>query len=219
MSNRRPATVALTADTCARAIIAAARAYADDPVRVFVARGGPTRRAMTPAAEALAELCGVPLVKIAPMIGIAPRGVARARANGGAGYVAAYKAALRAVSYAGWKPESRAGLVTGQSGDALPAPKASPAPAPNPDEIELFRPPSAITVAPKATRTITLGAARREVLAAIGDEALTPPAIAERLNLPLAMVRQALDDLAEHREAVASTLTADGWKARFWKAV
>lgn len=206
---------------CARAIIAAARTYGDNPVRVFTAKGGPTRRAMTPAAEALSERCGVALVRIAAVIGIAPRGFARARANGGPAYVAAYKAALRAISYAGWKPEARASVVGGGAADTIAAhsPRPTPAPVPNPAEIELFRAPSAITVTPKTTRTITPGAARREVLAAIQGEALTPPAIAERLNLQLAMVRQALEDLSEHREAVASALTADGWKARFWKAV
>lgn len=54
-------TVLLTADLCARAIIAAARSYGDDPLALIEtarARGATHRRSMTPAALALVQATG-----------------------------------------------------------------------------------------------------------------------------------------------------------------
>lgn len=191
----------LTADLCARAIIAAARVYGDDPARALMVKAGPYRRCLFAAAVGIAQAVGRRPALVAKALGLSSANLYRSRRL--PRFNDAATAAERAARFACWRPEARASVLAGQSAD----------------EIELFRAPSAIAVARKTTRTITLGAARREVLASIRPEALTPPAIAERLNLPLAMVRQALDDLSEHREAVASALTAEGWKARFWKAV
>ncbi len=98
------APVTLTADLAARAIIAAARSYGDDPVRAYEAQRGVMRRGVTPAAEALADATGLSLSLVARIVGIREQNYYRAR--GTSGYEAARQAASRAIAYAGWRPEA-----------------------------------------------------------------------------------------------------------------
>ena len=111
----------LSADLCAAAVVAAARALGDDPGRAWTVRRGVRRRATAPAAAATAQATELPLKRVAPLFGVQAQHVERARQRGGDSFVFALTQALLAVG-----------------GSALAnAPVRAPPPQPSePEEIE-----------------------------------------------------------------------------------
>jgi hypothetical protein len=189
----------------ARAVIAAARSYGDDPVRAMTTSRGVTRRSLTAAAAGISEAAGVSFTRAAQVVGIREQNLSRSRSTGGDVFEAARRAAFAAVaavspavvtSKASGAPDVKAAQKPAIA--ALPAEKAAARP--------LLRP-----------RIITALAARREVLRVLAIEPCTGPDLMEILNLAEGQVRQALRDLSEEREVRHTALTAEGWTAQTWR--
>ena len=178
----RPSEI-LTADVIAHAIVASAKAYGDDPVRVLLSRGGPTRRCITPAAEALCLLTGYSYAKLAPVLQIAPRGTSRARLNGGDAYERAFEAAEARLRELGLQRSSFPPL---KEESAAPAPLAA-APAE----------PAATRVAPETATTPAYAAGDLAALVArrLGDGPSSARTLALHLNAPECEILEALSAL------------------------
>lgn len=99
--------VPLTADLVARAVIAAAQVYGDSPERAFSAKRGLPRRCLAAAADGIMEATSCSVAAISRTLGIERTSIARGARKGGAGF----RAASRAASYAGWRPEARETVV------------------------------------------------------------------------------------------------------------
>lgn len=112
----------------ARAIIAAARAYGDDPVKAVTSTAHQHRRALTAVADAL-SVPRQPFHPIERMLQVKRGAVYAARCGRAEAYVRARTAAERAIAFAGWRPEAAESVA----GPELPADLAS---APEPDRIE-----------------------------------------------------------------------------------
>lgn len=209
----------LTADLIAVAIVAAARSYGDDPVRAFMARGGPKRRSLTPAAEALAFLTQVPITRLSPMLKIAPRGCARARVNGGPGYMQAFaraEAAIRAalagsdqveVAAPAPAPASPAAdeelVETGGCAPPIVVRRADPPPepprrAPGP-LTSWISPAPGLPTLPEAERPLG-----DRILDVLADGSATPMGLASILGVKESLVSQSLSVLRH-----AGVITAD----------
>ena len=63
------ASPAITADLCARAVVAAAGVFRDDPVKAFSARRGILKRSLAPAARGLAMALKTPPERVADLLG------------------------------------------------------------------------------------------------------------------------------------------------------
>lgn len=219
----RPSAV-LTPDVIAHAIVASAQAYGDDPVRVFLARGGPARRCMTPAAEALCLLTGYSYAKLAPLLQLAPRGVSRARVNGGYAYERAFEAAEARLRALGLERPSFPAL---KGASVAPSPTATTvptvieeAPAPPADDpaepaVQAMR--QLQTLCRQRPPIVTAVAARRMVQSALMEGPATGPDLMEALNLSEGQVRQALTGLADAGLVLSTPRTAEGWRAQFWR--
>lgn len=133
--------IPLTADICARAIVAAARSYGADPLKACVAKRGPIKRAMTAAADGLMEATWQPASVISRTLGINSESVAAAVRKNGEAFRAASRAASRAARYAGWRPETRVSVA---SSPLKPAAVTKPAEVRNrftpPEETRVRRP-------------------------------------------------------------------------------
>ncbi|MCA6354477.1 hypothetical protein [Phenylobacterium sp.] len=109
------------ADVWARAIIAAARVFGDDPVEAVVAapeRGGRGKRQTLPAAcLGIAKVSGQPVGRVAPVLGLQPAHVRARKAHGGPDFRRAVQAAERAAQYALWRPEAAESVAGSASGD------------------------------------------------------------------------------------------------------
>lgn len=105
----------LTADLAARAIVASAYAYGDDPVRAMTAKSGKTRRCLTPALYGISTVTGV---KVGRLRKIFHMGGMQSRPEDPA-FNRAMTAAFRAADYANWRPETRESLGGGQNNDLL----------------------------------------------------------------------------------------------------
>lgn len=109
------------ADVWARAIIAAARVFGDDPIEAVVAapvRGGRNKRQALPAAcLGIAKVSGQPVGRVAPILGLQPSHVRNRKALGGADFRRAVQAAERAAQYALWRPEAAESVAGSASGD------------------------------------------------------------------------------------------------------
>jgi hypothetical protein len=108
------------ADVWARAIIAAAAVYGDDPVVAVTspsARGRFERRSLAPACYALAEGLGVPVAQAARQLGLDPKLVWRRRTTAAWPFRDALRAARGAVDYAHWRPEAAESALGSASGD------------------------------------------------------------------------------------------------------
>lgn len=109
------------ADVWARAIIAAARVFGDDPVEAVVAapvRGGRSKRQSLPAAcLGIAKVSGQPVGQVAPILGLQPSHVRERKAKGGAEFRRAVQAAERAAQYALWRPEAAESVAGSASAD------------------------------------------------------------------------------------------------------
>jgi len=204
----------LTADLVARAVVASARAYGDDPVRCFMAQGGPCRRSMSPAAEALSRATRIPYLRLAPLLGIAPRGSARARANGGAAYERAFAAAEAAVLGAvpptlppPTTPVQTAPPVAGL-GSVTPGPRRAPAGALTSWYTPMIGAPSSLPIGerPLADRIV-------EVL---HDGSATSMGLASILGAKESLVGQSLSALAHVGVVEAGEIPEEGVRHQRW---
>ncbi len=109
------------ADVWARAIIAAARSFGDDPIEAVVAapvRGGRSKLQSLPAAcLGIAKVSGQPVGRVAPILGLQPAHVRARKSRGGADFRRAVQAAERAAQYALWRPEAAESVAGSASGD------------------------------------------------------------------------------------------------------
>jgi hypothetical protein len=108
------------ADVWARAIIAAATVYGDDPVVAVTApsaRGRFERRSLAPACYALAEGLGFPVAQAARQLGLDPKVVWRRRTTAAWPFRDAFRAARGAVDYALWRPEAAESVAGSASAD------------------------------------------------------------------------------------------------------
>ena len=109
------------ADVWARAIIAAARAFGDDPIEAVVAapeRGRGSKRQSLPAAcLGIAKVSGQPVGRVAPILGLQASHVRARKAHGGPEFRRAVQAAERAAQYALWRPEAAESVAGSASGD------------------------------------------------------------------------------------------------------
>lgn len=100
----------LTADMVARAVIAAARIYGDDPLEVLQA-STMKRRAVVAAASALEASGLVRFKELAPMLAIRSTTVHHARKAARPRFLRAAGAATRAIEYSRWRPDAAASVV------------------------------------------------------------------------------------------------------------
>lgn len=108
------------ADVWARAIIAAAAVYGDDPVVAVTspsARGRVERRSLAAACCALAEGLGIPVAQAARPLRLNPNVVFRRRMTAAGPFRDALRAARGAVDYARWRPEAAESALGSASGD------------------------------------------------------------------------------------------------------
>ncbi len=109
------------ADVWARAIIAAARVFGDDPVEAVVAppaRGRAGKRRSLPAAcLGIAKVSGLGVGRVAPVLGLQPNAVRAIKGRGGADFRRAVQSAERAAQYALWRPEAAESVAGSASGD------------------------------------------------------------------------------------------------------
>lgn len=117
--------VSLTADVMARAVIAAAKAYGDDPIEAFRPGKGAWRRSLLAAADGLSDVSDVSLMRICRSLTVANTSVSRARASNSETFRAASRAASRAANYAGWRLEARETVV--EAGGCAPPVIIAPA--------------------------------------------------------------------------------------------
>lgn len=118
----RAARPVLSADVYARAIIAAARIYGDDPERPFThPQETKSRRALTAAVSGIVRELGLEAAPVAAVLGVGRSTVFTARCKNAPGFAEAETAVRRAVSYAHWRPEARASVVAGTGEEALPS--------------------------------------------------------------------------------------------------
>ncbi|MCA6343507.1 hypothetical protein [Phenylobacterium sp.] len=109
------------ADVWARAIIAAARVFGDDPVEAVVAApatGRAGKRQTLPAAcLGIAKVSGLGVGRVAPVLGLQPNAARAIKGRGGADFRRAVQSAERAAQYAVWRPEAAESVAGSASGD------------------------------------------------------------------------------------------------------
>ncbi len=132
----------LTADLIARAIIAAARSYGDDPQRALQSRAGTMRRSVMPAVGALLQETDLSRARLGKILDCNPRNLSRA--SKAPGYAEAERAARGAVAYARWRPEAAESVV---GAAPTPSPSAGEAPdavasSPDPEPVAPPSPPA-----------------------------------------------------------------------------
>jgi hypothetical protein len=201
----------LTADLVAAAIVAAAHAYGDDPV-LAVTGGYPAhRRCLMPAAAGLAQALGITRIRAAAMLGIHASNISRSQARDGALFEAAL-ARVRASLPA--PPEDPAALPP-----APPVPPVPPAPSVEPETVAAPAPKPAPSAAPAGLRTLTAVAVRAALRDVLHTDNATAPELMTACRLSEGQVRQGLRELAEAGEVCADALTAEGWRAQYWRWV
>ena len=134
------------ADLWARAILAAARAYGDDPVEALA--GTAQRRCLQAACLGIVQATGLSIGEVAARLGLQPSAVRRMKTEGNREFKAAWRAAARAADYACWRPEAAESVVqslgemdrVGEAGVEVIAPEAAPLPEPAPKPAHLARP-------------------------------------------------------------------------------
>jgi hypothetical protein len=186
----------LTADLCARAVIAAARVYGDDPVLACTAKGGHRRRAIAPAVLALAGVLHLSLRQVARIFGMRGDNVGRL-AGRSARFLEAQAAAEGAVM--AWSEP----LET--AGQPAPPP-AAPPPAASEGPERLTR-----------TRMLAPRRVQAEVLACLADEPCTGPELMQLVGVGEGQVREALAALKAAGRVTSDPLTQEGWRAQFWR--
>ena len=103
-----PSTFVKPADVWARAIIAAARVYGEDPVEALTSASNSVgkRRSLAPACWAIIEGLGLSINKAAVPLGLQPSTVRARKAQANRQFKEAHRAAARAITYAHWHPEA-----------------------------------------------------------------------------------------------------------------
>lgn len=101
----------LTADLAARAIIAAAQAYGDSPVRACEVTRGPVKRSLMPAALGIADALDLPPARVLRVLGLNPSSIVSVVRKGGDTFARARRAAMRAAEYATWEPDAAESLA------------------------------------------------------------------------------------------------------------
>lgn len=209
----------LDADLIARAIVAAASAYGDDPALALVTEKKVQRRAITAAADALSEVA--PLRSVARILGVADTSVIHARQRGRRHHLAAVGAARQAIG----PGEDLVG-----PGDASPSPvpvpqPAAPARSVGPIYRPALAPPGApvgggITEPKAAPGTMPAqGSLGGRILGLLAEEAAawTSVALATVLDVKELYVGQALNLLGHQGLAEADALTERGPRAQVWR--
>lgn len=184
----------LDADLVARVVIASAQTFGDDPAVALTTKSSQLRRSLSPAGCALNK-AGTPFDAIERMLGVKRSAIFGARCRQPEGWARAQAAAARVMTEA---------LSYG---------------APEPVAIEPASAPSRPAVPTEGKRTISAGAARREIRELLETDNLTAPQIARQLRLGEAQVREALVDLRYAGEAKPDALTAEGWRVQTWRRV
>lgn len=177
----------VTADQVARAVIAAAWVYGDDPVVAMTGDAYGARRALTAAASGLARALDLPMMRAGLLLGLGKGVVQTARVRQRPGFDGAEKMAEVAVRF-------------GLGADALAHArgKARAASVPKP-----------------AVRSA--GAVRREVLVCLGEDPSTAPDLAQLVGVAEAQIREALSFLKDEGRVAASAMTQEGWRAQTWR--
>lgn len=145
----------LTADLCARAIIAAARAFGDDPVMACTSQSARKRRALSAAASGLVQGADVGVLRAQAVLGLSHCAIRQARRAQGEPWAGAALAAMRAVEFALWQAEAvededeavavaeeiQKPLAEATDDAPRPPPPAPPPPPPPPPPPEPVAPP------------------------------------------------------------------------------
>lgn len=204
-------------DLWARAVIASARAYGDDPITAMAARGGKQRRSLAPAASALGRV-GVCRASVAGRVfGLATSSVLATRAKGRAAFLAAESAAMRAVesALAGelvLAPENWVTLVPpGSVGPDIRGEADLPAGPP------LAPPPVVDSGRGGGARTMSALRVRAEVMECLEEEPCSGPELMQLVGVGEGQIRAALQALADEGRVRGTPLTAEGWAARTWR--
>lgn len=194
---------ALTADICARAVIASARVYRDDPIKACTATTGKIRRSLAPAVLALSGVLNLPRPRVAKVFGVSSWTVNQAAASPSPRFIEAQAAAE--------------GAVLAWSEPLAPEP---PAPSPPPAGVELpppqvrVKPPSGPLALPAAK---ALGRVKREVLATLADEPSSGPELMQLVGVGEGQIREALSALKTEGRVACTAMTQEGWPAQFWR--
>lgn len=206
-------------DLWARAVIAAARTYGDDPVAAMTARGGRRRRCLAAAASALGRVGVSPASVAGRIFGLGGSSVTARRAKASAEFLAAEASAIAAIR--GVLPTAaKAPIVTVEDPPSL-------RPAPEPDETRLE--PGSFDVERAAereaqggavlavARTLSAARVRREVLVCLEEDPCSGPELMQLVGVGEGQIRAALQALADEGRVVGTPLTAEGWAARTWR--
>lgn len=211
----------------ARAVIAAAKAYGDDPLKAVAGTGRYERRALTAAVSGL-DRAGVPdWRRTARSLGMTVQAVISARTRAQPHFIAAEKAARRAARYAQWRPEAAAAVVAaaqvvaseaeGANGVHLrmtPGERVDIAPKPPLRPILRLDIPSATEFAPSTPSGPTLTA---RILGTLAEGPRAPQTLATLLDAKEALVGQSLRVLLHGGQVVAEPLTDKGLRGQMWR--
>jgi hypothetical protein len=186
-----------TADLCARAIVAAARIYCDDPLIALASKRGHRRRSLSAAAHAIAQVTAKPQTRVSMALGIGLNTVSHAKAVGGDVFLTAVTQALLAVggAAAALAPSEPSPVQTApiegefrvvESPRRVAAIARKPAPAPRasakedraPEVFKRFKP-EYQPPAPKRAQISTSDRAMIDAAIAAGIVKAMPPAVAE----------------------------------------
>lgn len=224
------------ADLWARAILAAARAYGDDPVEVLT---DPRRRLLVRLAACLGivQATGLSIGEVATRLGLQPSAVRRMKTEGNHVFKAAVRAAARAVEYACWRPEAAESVVqsvgemdrVGEAGVEVIAPEAAPLPEPEPKPAHQDRPHAplagrvnlanghAFTPAFRPGPPPPTQSLEARILARLGQAPTCPRSLASILGVKESFVDQTLRVLGlEGRVACADTPPGASPRETLW---
>jgi hypothetical protein len=208
--------IVLTAELVARAVIAAAGACGDDPVKACTCHPQSTARRSLSAAAAGLHRAGATYDQVERVLGVKRSTLYAARSAGKPSFVLAETAAMRAAEGRIKEPPLRIPVE-----HDLPMVKAPAIETVEPGgcapPVEIVRAPRAPIAKPAKLRTLAPAAVRREILGVLAPEPCTAPDLAEILSLSEAAVRQGLRELAEAHEVAHDALTAEGWRVQTWR--
>ncbi|MFN3582583.1 hypothetical protein [Phenylobacterium sp.] len=214
----------LTADLCARAIIAAARAFGTDPVRAVTDHPRSRhRKALTAAGAALRRTLETPWADLERVLQVKQHTVGTVRAK--PGFLAGELAAARAIEFATWRPEAAESVAGGAGTDEVGAPMASPEPqaaAAKPQTLP--RQPGPITAEARlfAARAVpSLPPLERpladRILDVLAEGSATAIGLASILGAKELLVGQSLNVLMQAGAIVAGEIPAEGPRHRRWQ--
>jgi hypothetical protein len=152
----------VTADLVARAVIAAAAVYGDDPAGAVAARAGRARRCLAPAAAGLARALGLSERRGARLLGLSSASISRAGARHGS-FALAVSAARAAVERAAGRDMDASPVLPLSEPEPIVLPPAAlrietSAPATAGDEAATWTPVKFAPGAPVKGRTRTVRA-------------------------------------------------------------